>query len=265
MHQIIRTHNAYHLGDNLVHLNFLRRVAKNHPDVVFTHHAHWQYIPQLREVIVDVPNITLEEFNYLTPPHSIDSWRGANGFWYQHPNRNNFAEFHFEWFTHLAKRMGVENPVTTREDMLFDYPALDDLDSQGQLFDTLIINSPPGSGQFLGYDEFALCNVANTLATAGHEVVVTHLPVGWQRHHSIESTTHGNRTVTEIGRLSQHCHTIIMVSTGPSWPTFNVFNKESVKHRFIMLDSEFVDLAPNTHHCSSISEVEKLLHDHRIL
>jgi hypothetical protein len=150
MHQIIRTHNAYHLGDNLVHLNFLRRVARNHPDVVFTHHAHWQYIPQLRDVIADIPNITLEDFNYLTPPHSIDSWRGANGFWYQHPNRNNFAEFHFEWFTHLAKRMGVENPVTTREDMLFDYPALDDADSQGQLFDTLIINSPPGSGQFLG-------------------------------------------------------------------------------------------------------------------
>jgi hypothetical protein len=265
-YQTIRTHNAYHLGDNLVHLNFLRRVALANPDLTLIHHVQWQYINQLRDVVVDIPNIHLAEFNYHLPAGSIDAWRGADGFWYQHPDRNDFVKFHTEaWFPHLAARMGVGNPVTTREDMLFDYPALDDKDSQGQLFDVLIINSPPGSGQFLGYDEFALCNIANALATAGHDVVVTHLPLGWQRHHTIESTTYGNRTVTEIGRLSQHCHTILMVSTGPSWPTFNVLNKESVKNRFILLDTEFVDLAPNTHHCSSVSEAEKLLRDHRIL
>lgn len=264
MHQIIRTHNAYHLGDNLVHLNFLRRVAGNNPDKVFTHHAQWQYITQLRDVIADVPNITLTDYNYLTPPHSIDSWRGANGFWYQHPNRNNFAEFHFEWFDHIAKRMGVENPVKTRYDMLFDYPLLQS-DSADNFFDVLVINSPPGSGQFQGYNEHALCSLANTIAATGQEVVVTHRPEGWQMHHGIDSTTWGNKSVTEIGKLSQHCHTILMVSTGPSWPTFNIWNQRSIKQRFILLDSEFVDLAPNTHHCDSIATAEKLLRDHRIL
>ena len=63
-------------------------------------------------------------------------------------------------------------------------------------------------------------------------------------------------SVTDIGKISQNCHTILMVSTGPSWPTFNIFNQESVKLRIILLDSERVNLSPNTIHCDSIRGAE---------
>src|SRR5256885_13686177 len=98
-----RTFNAYHLGDNLIHLNFLRKVALANPDRRFVHYAQWNYLGQLGEVVVDIPNIELADFNYMMPADAIDSWRGANGFWYSHPNRNDFVAFHIEWFDKVAR------------------------------------------------------------------------------------------------------------------------------------------------------------------
>src|SRR6266699_2586382 len=125
MSDAIRTHNAYHLGDNLVHLNFLRRAALENPGRRFVHRAQWNYLDQLREVVADVPNIDLSDFNYMMPTNSIDAWRGAGGFWYSHPDKFDFTKFHIKsWFPHLAKRMGIENPIGSTSDMLFDYPAI---------------------------------------------------------------------------------------------------------------------------------------------
>jgi hypothetical protein len=66
-------------------------------------------------------------------------------------------------------------------------------------------------------------------------------------------------SVTEIGHLSLHCHTILMVSTGPSWPTFNIWNQDTVMHRIILLEPERVNLAPNTTHCATIDEAAEVL------
>ena len=55
-------------------------------------------------------------------------------------------------------------------------------------------------------------------------------------------------TVTDIGALSRHCRFIIQVSTGPSWPTFNIFNPSTVELRAILLDNEKIEMTPNTVH-----------------
>src|SRR5215510_6283152 len=57
--RLIRTHNAYHLGDNLVHLHFLRKVSLANRRLTFIHAAKWQYLDQLRPVIEDIPQIAL--------------------------------------------------------------------------------------------------------------------------------------------------------------------------------------------------------------
>src|SRR5882757_5662003 len=154
---ITRTHNAYHLGDNLVHLHFLRKVAIANPDRQFVHSAENRYHRQLRPVIADVLNIKLEDYyGHVTPPNSINAWRGENRFWYEHPDRNDFVKFHLEaWFPQLCDRMQVENPMRTAADMLFDYPAIQNPmkdGTDGISFDVLVINSPPFSGQFQGYN-----------------------------------------------------------------------------------------------------------------
>jgi hypothetical protein len=269
---ITRTHNGYHLGDNLVHLNFLRKVALANPDRSFVHAAQWQYLPELQPVVADVPNIKLSDINYMTPPSSIDSWRGTQGFWYHHEDRNDFVKFHVEsWFPYLARRMGVENPVMKPEDMLFDYPALKNAKLPpefGKPFDVLVVNSAPGSGQFQGFDQYELGLLAVKIARKTLKVVATaEMPnLGtWMLSNTSEWTesplisSRFNLNCTQIGALSLLCHTILMVSTGPSWPTFNIWNQDSVKLRVILLDSERVNLAPHTVHYSKVEEAAEIL------
>ena len=241
---ITRTHNAYHLGDNLVHLNFLRKVSLANPDRAFVHAAQWQYLRQLQDVVTDVPNVELKDYNYLTPSDSIDAWRGANQFWYSHPGRNDFVKFHVEaWFPFLADRMDVENPIKCAKDMLFDYPSI--RDGEHQEIDVLVINSPPGSGQFQRYDESAFNPIITRMVEKSLRVVSS-----WPAR---------GLSVTQFGHLSLFCHTILMVSTGPSWPTFNVWNQDSVKHRIILLEPERVNLSPNTMHCATVDEAAEVL------
>ncbi len=246
---ITRTHNAYHLGDNLVHLNFLRKVALSNPDRQFVHTAQWQYLKQLKDVVVDVPNITLLPFDYLLPADSIDAWRGAKQFWYSHPDRNDFVKFHVEaWFPYLADRMNVENPIKCAKDMLFDYPSIQEsLPGDVAPFDVMIINSRPGSGQFQSYEEHSFLDIRKRLENRGWSVYMTNVPQQF------------GLSVTQIGHLSLLCHTIVMVSTGPSWPTFNVWNQESVKNRIILLEPERVNLSPNTMHCATVDEAAEVL------
>ncbi len=261
---ITRTHNAYHLGDNLVHLNFLRRVALENPDRTFVHYAQWNYLKQLDEVVSDIPNLILAEFNYMLPSDSIDSWRGREGFWYGHDDRNDFVKFHVEhWFPWLADRMKVKNPVQSAADMLFDYPAIRHGLSAQFSCDVLVINSPPGSGQFTSYNEYGLAGLASAISANGFNVVATHeLPPNIL---NVACTAKAGLSVTAIGHLSLHCHTILMVSTGPSWPTFNIWNQESVKHRIILLHPERVELAPNTFHCTSVLEAGEVLRQSGLL
>jgi hypothetical protein len=247
---ITRTHNAYHLGDNLVHLHFLRKVALANPGRHFVHYAQNQYNWQLRPLVEDIPNLKLDDFGYMLPSDSINAWRGANNFWYQSTIRNDFVEFHLkEWFPHLCERMGVENPMREPKDMLFDYPAIKDRQTvTAGTFDVLVINAPPMSGQFEGYDSYEIKNTVEKLQNRGFRVITTGTGIPEQFF-----------TASEVGFLSLHCHTILMVSTGPSWPTFNVWNQDSIKTRVILLDNERVNLAPNTVHCSRIEEAEEVL------
>ncbi len=252
---ITRTHNAYHLGDNLVHLHFMRKVALANPDRQFIHAAQWQYLSQLKDLVSDIPNLGLTDFNYMTPPDSIDAWRGANGFWYQSEIRNDFVRFHIEqWFPHLCERMKVENPIKCAKDILFDYPAIRTQPRQPTGCDILVINSPPGSGQFSGYDQYQLAIVAGAMARNGQSVVVTD-----EFPKNLVSTHRLGYTVTEIGYLSLYCHMILMVSTGPSWPTFNIWNQDTVMHRIILLEPERVNLSLNTTHCATIDEAAEVL------
>jgi hypothetical protein len=243
-----------------VHLNFLRKVALANPDRQFVHAAQWQYLKQLQDVIADVPNVELKDFNYTTPSDSINAWRGDKQFWYSHPDRNDFVKFHVEaWFPYLADRMDVENPIKCAKDMLFDYPEIRTAFAPAipafyPSCDVLVINNPPGSGQFQSYDQYALAILADRIAVKGYSVVVTD-----EYPKNLVSTQRLGYSVTKIGFLSLICHTILMVSTGPSWPTFNVWNQESVKNRIILLEPERVNLSPNTMHCATVDEAAEVL------
>jgi len=227
------THCALRLGDNLAHLHFIRHLALLHPEDRFVHYAHAPYLFQLKDVVRDLRNVVLMDLDtnghgdyWRMVPNgggSIDAWKNAGGFWINHPLKNYYAEFFIEFFHHLSARMGLESPFTKTEDLLFDYPCLHDPSDNATCapFDFLVINSNPMSGQASGF-----------------------LPVEMS---------------SLIGRLSQSCKYILMVSTGPSWPTFNVWNVDSVKKRVVIIDSEIIGLSKNTEQVRTVHQARLAL------
>ena len=50
-----------------------------------------------------------------------------------------------------------------------------------------------------------------------------------------------------------------MVSTGPSWPTFNIWNRKTVELRVIINGREKVDLDPEAIHANNVDGVRSVL------
>jgi len=249
------THCGLRLGDNLAHLHFLRKLARLYPTHEFIHRAHTGYLPQLIEVVCDLPNIQLLAMLPGSSALSHDAWKNADDAWENHPRRNDYAAFMIEHFERLAGAMDLVSPIKEPRDLLFDYPAL--FDYRCEPIDFLIVNSAPLSNQWPGYDAAALDALAAHLSTDGRKVVTTRPVAG------LPCTM--PHTVTGIGGISVHAKHIIAVSTGPSWPTFNVWNADTCELRIILIEHEWIGLCDRSPHCSTVDQARHILIEHELL
>jgi len=254
------TYCEFQIGDSLIHLHFLRKLAKWYPERKFYHGVNPAHFPQMQEVIEDLPQIQLIDCAQR-PYNSLLIWKNWNGFWQHHPLRNDYAGFHLEWFKSLSSRMGVENPFRSKEDFAFDYPALLKPTPLSAPFDVLFINSPPCSGQFREFlsgpggsnNPELFADLINRLSSRNKVITTARCSA------SRLCTLDHEITCTGIGNLSLYCPTIVAVSTGPSWPTFNVWNWRTAKNRIIFLNEEHLNMAPNTTEVGSIAQAESEL------
>jgi hypothetical protein len=267
----ISTFNALHLGDNLVHLHFLRKLAQRYPEIHFTHGAPDEHLAQLYPLWHDLPNLTVQSIA-LTGQGAINAWCGAGGWWYQQPSTHNWCATYLRWLDHLAKEMGLDNPIRETHELLFDYPTLKAHGKCDPVWDFLIVNSQPMSGQWGGYSAEGFQNLAGWLHYQGKRVLTTS-PTGLAE---IACTKHGISglftnmesaplDVTQIGFLSQICRCIIGCVTGPMWPCLNIWNADTVKLRIHLQDREHVNMAPNTTHANSLTLVPEILRDRGLL
>jgi len=232
---MIHTYNEYHLGDNLIHLNYLRKVAQQEPHLEFTHHCSEQYHSQLEPLCEGVA-ISLQGMSI--PPGSIHAWIGRENYFHNHPLRRQWAQFHMAWFDHLSNLLEVSCPIACKEDLLFDYPALKG--SSRYEFDYLIVNSPPQSNQLMDFTPEFFKKRVRDLANEGLKVVTTY-PTGM-----CPCTLDHHFMVTDIGVLSKSVKHIEGVDTGPMWTTHNIFNQNSVLSRLIYSNaSDTFDLSRN--------------------
>lgn len=237
---IHRTFCALRFGDNIAHLQLLRKLAAKCPEHVFAHSCRSAYREWLRPVVEDLPNIVLQSLPDGCPweyqePGEINVWRGFNNHWQNHSKKADYVAYHLEWYANCAERMGLESPIKCADDFLFDYPAL-----QKDIFlplDFLLVNHKPMSNQFQGYDAIGFQKLFELLQSKGYSVM---------------TTADTDLSATSIGAASIVAKHVIMVSTGPSWPTFNVWNRDTVQLRIILLDSERIEIAPNTVHCVNL-------------
>ena len=232
---MIHTYNEYHLGDQLVHLHYLRKVCENHPHLEFTHHCNPKHHEQLRPLIEDMP---IEISDLYIPPGAINAWIGHANFFYEHPDRANWVKFMLAWFERLSFVLEVPSPIACRDELLFDYPALKGLATPS--YDYLVINSPPNSGQLPDYQPEFFHSLVREYLNNGKSVITTH-PTGMT-----ECTLDLGFSVTDIGSLSRSVDHIIGVATGPMWTTFNTYNLATVKTRTFYCAHQTVNLTDNT-------------------
>lgn len=249
MGAVFHSYCEFHFGDNLAHLHFLRALAKKYPEHTFTHAVYRCHLDQLQEAVEDLPNIKLEDLEAPSPlfdrSAAANVWKNAAGFWQGHPYRNDYGHFYLDFFAHLAREMGLENPFMRVSDLLFDYPAIKKPTLVGT-FDFLVVNSQPCSGQFRAYDDVNYFDpVIEALLLRGNRVAITQRSPLQEKFNTekLFCTRDHDLSISGVGNISLFTPNIIMVSTGPSWPTFNVWNKETVKFRCICLDHERVNLA----------------------
>lgn len=278
------TYNEFHLGDNLIHLHFLRRLALAHPEHVFIHAVHECHRAQLEAVVDDCENVMLipleQRAQYAPPGAWRNTWKNADGWWERHPRRHDWVQFHLEWFAYLAQQMGYPCPLNEPKDLLFDWPGIQKashefiqfttamlaglpektfLDS----FDFLIINSRPCSGQLLCYDSTEYLTPLIEELHARYRVVVTQPVLRYsgdvRNPAAIPCTLDHGLTLTDIGTLSLCAKHILAVATGPMWPTFNVWNSATVQTRVVLLEKETVALTPNVFHAAHRAQARDIL------
>jgi len=268
---IYRTHCALRLGDNLCHLHFMRKLAQAYPDFRFIHYAHRIYLPQLIEVVSDLPNLQLGDLESVSDgighfwdmkPHadfcSRNAWKNVFGQWENSPLKNEWVEFSLEHFSWLARSMNLESPIKSADDLLFDYPAIK-REGAASPVDMLIVNSAPMSGQLPGYNPAEMEELVGELSQ--RYSCITTQPTKY----AVSCTQHSCKTVSQIGWLSTFCKYIVMISTGPSWPTFNIFNKDTVQFRLILIGQEEINLTKNTEHAGSVFEARRRLQERGLL
>jgi hypothetical protein len=217
---MIRTHNCYHLGDNIVHLNFLRRLAKANPQLEFEHICHGQYIAPLQSLITDLPQIKLTEL-MSEPPHSINAWRGVNSYWYSHPLKHDFAAFHVEHFELIALRMGLPSPIKTRDDLWMDAPILNPENLMHAGADVLLIDTEPQSNQWQGYSLAGYAALRAKLEARGLSVV------------SASETRQWGWGIAQIGAFAGKVKLVIGTANGPFWCAASIYAKQTVE-RWVM-------------------------------
>jgi len=250
------TYETHNCGDQLVFLHLLRALAKQNPDQQFVHFCGAHHHVNLRDVVVDIPNILLDSFESplwgQNKNTALNVWKNLEDMWVESPLRWDWSNFTIWHHKVTSRRMGFESPFTCREHLLFDYPALEP-DPKCPLTDFLVVNSEPCSGQFgpmkehgSGYLDELVRNLAEK-----HTVITTNPVEG------VTCTRDANLTISQIGALSVNCRHHIMIATGPMWPTLNTHSHHSTlgRRRIVLLDNKEELGMPNILQLSQIDQL----------
>lgn len=240
---VMKTYMQWHLGDNLIHLHFLRKLSEKYPELVFTHALNPAYIEQCNEVIQDIPQIQLTPLHPGQTPEGLDAWKGAGGFFFGHEKKHQFGALYLDLFKKLSKDLGLSSPFRNTNDLLFDYPAILSKKTSGN-YDVVLINSVPLSDQFKTYNEADFIDLAYLLREKGLSVITS------KKIDSFDCTLDTQCSVTDIANISLRAKYFVAVCTGAMWPSINVFNQDTHQFKIILNDHEVVDIGKNITMCT---------------
>jgi ADP-heptose:LPS heptosyltransferase len=244
----------WHLGDNLIHLHFLRKLSEKYPELEFQHALNPAYMGQCAEVIEDNPKIILTPLVPGQNPEGLDGWKGAGGFFFSHEKKYQFGALYLDLFAKLSKDMGLSTPFKTTSDLLFDYPAIVSNQTTGS-YDVVLINSTPLSDQFKTYNEDDFTALAHILRDKGLSVITS------KKIDTFDCTLDTQCSVTDIANISLRAKYFIAVCTGAMWPCINIFNQDTHQFKIILNDHETVDIGKTITMCTDSRLLQDMVLD----
>jgi hypothetical protein len=254
----VETFNEFHLGDNLIHLNYLYRLAQAYPLTRFVHYCRDNYLDQLNQLQLDQDvNIHLAPLSKKTTD-AVNCWIGHEHYFYTSPLRGDWLLFYMAYFEKLSRTLAVENPITSGSDLLFKFPELQKA-STTKSYDFLINNAPPMSGQCIGYNSSDFVNLVKILKRCGYSVITT-CPTG-----ECESTLDLKLGVVGIAWVSNRCKAVIGIPNGPMWLTYNVFNLDIIKLRICFLSIQSLRLTDRCISLPSFNQIYSCLQQLRLI
>lgn len=261
------------LGDCLLHCHWMRKAALANPKDEFVFHAPEDYGAELYYVVADlIPQIAIRGINDRLPPANEANIRWVPLMATDMPSGSDLNDFigcKVIQYQMISSRMGIESPINDRQGWLFDYPALDLPILTGDT-DFLIINSRPNSGQF-DFDGAKMAKLILSIVDAGHRPVLTSVPSqSWEAWARLPHKDRDKLSmkvldgVTKIARYSRVVPNILMVATGPCWPTFNHRTERPGVNRVILCNQR-VDFGRAHPHAATWQEAEQHLKDLKLI
>jgi hypothetical protein len=236
----INTYMEPHLGDNVYHLDYLRKVVDLDSSYHFTHYAREQYLNELQTHLVGYENnIVLKSYNKGIPSDAIHGWINTDN-WFEGDYRPEafklegcpiaYDKMYIKWYDHLEEKYNIPNPIKTSEDFKTKFNGLEIYDLEKE-YDVLLINSIPQSGQYM-YEPDLFKQLALDFQDKGYKIITTnkiYLDFNPETNSldSIECTLDYNYGLTHIAKLSTKTPIIIAVHTGPLALCLNKYSLEN--------------------------------------
>lgn len=235
---MIEFYNEYHLGDNVFHLTFLRKLCALVDDN-FVYYVHSMYLPELNKHIVGFEDrITLKGLEERTPT-AINAWIGEIYDKRTYEHKFLYDNFYVEWFNILTNKIYSKSFNITLHS---DYPLFSKkLDG----YEILFINSVPMSGQF-NYTDL-LDDVVRILSKKYHLIST-------RKVEGVECTLDKGMSLVDIGTLAANCRDIVGINGGPMSACINQWAIQNVKS-WIIADSRHSFSFNNVTHVNNFNEL----------
>lgn len=216
----IQLYNKFHLGDHVYQMRYNTKLMDIYDNILIDYYLPKEYMSDIIKLLDNkyIGKIHFFDINE-TPPTAIDTWIGSDNFYYEFIKQNkSYNEMYISFFYFLSKKLGLLNPVSSNNDLLFDDNALLINNELSNMCDILLINSRPNSGQY-DYNEQDFNNFILKYKNK-YRIVTT----DYNRMSDVPCTRDYNLSLHGIGNISINSKFIIGIHTSPYIYTFNKYN-----------------------------------------
>lgn len=254
--RIYHIHNNFGLGDNVFNIILFRIIKRFiiHNNIKIYYYTKQEYIQQLQQFIYDIPNIVLQPFD-KKPDNSLELWINTNFFDYTHAYALssskgkiiNFNKFYKKFFNIVLSKfkfnISINKLVYYDEDLLNRYNLLP---QKYKMFDILILNSTPSSGQY-DYNKDDLDNYIKGLNNIFKLLTTTKVD-------GVLCTYDDKLSIKDIASLSTKAKIIIAVNSGVVPGLLNYYTLTNVRHVYIFDNRSFYSY-PNFENKNNITDI----------